>query len=69
MPEKLLRSGSDVLDDLAEQEGGYVASAMYGHGRAPTVRMSELRVGASLPDFFESQLLENRDHLPRAQNG
>jgi len=53
---------------LAEQEGGDVASAMDRNGRATTVRMPELLVGASLSDFLEAHLPENGDHLPEAQN-
>jgi len=37
VPEKLLRSRANVLDDLAEQEGGEVASAMHWNSRATTI--------------------------------
>jgi len=68
MPEKLLRSRANVFDDLAEQEGRDVASAMYWNSRAATVWMSELLVGTSLPDFLETHLLKDRNYLSRTQD-
>jgi len=68
VPEELLWRYSDVLDDLAEQEGGDVASAMHWDRRATAVRMFELLVGTSLPDLLETQLPENRDHFAGAQD-
>ncbi len=66
VPEELLWSRANVFDDLAEQEGGDVASAMHWNGRAATVWVPELLVGSSLSDLFETHLRKNRDHLPRS---
>jgi hypothetical protein len=69
VPEKLLRSRANVSDDLAEQEGGEVASAMHWNSRATTVWVPELLVGPSLANFFETHPLKDRDHLSRTQDG
>jgi hypothetical protein len=69
VPKKLVWSHTCVFDNLAEQEGGDVASAMNRHSRPATIRMLELFVGASLPDFFEPHSLQDRDHCSRTQNG
>jgi hypothetical protein len=69
VPEKLLRCRTYVLDDLAEQEGGDIASAMDRNGRAPSVWMSNLLVGASLSDFLEPHLHQDLDHRSRTQDG
>jgi hypothetical protein len=69
VPEKLIRSGSNVFDDLAEQERRDVAAAVGRNSRTPTVWMSELLVGTSLPDLLETHLLEDRDDLSRTQDG
>jgi hypothetical protein len=67
--EKLLRSRSNVLDDLAEQEGGDIASAMYRNSGPATVWVVELPVGTSLPYLFEPHSLEYRDNLSRSEDG
>ena len=69
VPEKLLRGHARVFDDLAEQEGGDVASAMYRNGRATTIWVPKLLVGTSLPYLFESHPLEYRDHLSGGEDG
>ena len=63
IPEKLLRGRSNVLDDLEEQEGSDIASAVYRNGRATAVRVSELLVRTSLSDLLETHVPENRDDL------
>jgi hypothetical protein len=44
VPEKVFRSRANVLDDLAEQEGGDIASAVHRNGRPSTVRVPKLLV-------------------------
>jgi hypothetical protein len=51
----------DVLGDLAEQYRGDVSASVERHGCAASIRMAELLVGASLPDFLETQSFEYSD--------
>jgi hypothetical protein len=44
VPEKVFRSRANVFDDLAEQEGGDIASAVHRNGRPSTVRVPKLLV-------------------------
>jgi len=67
VPEEFLWIHTRVFDDLAEQEGGDVASAMDGNGSFAAVRMPKLLVGTALPHSCESHPLKDRDHLSRSQ--
>ena len=53
VPEKFLRRRANVSDDLAEQKGGDIASAVHGYGRPSTVWVPKLLVRPSLSNLFE----------------
>ncbi len=69
MPEKLLRRRANVLDNLAEQEGGDIASAVHGYSRPSAIQVPKLLVRPSLPYLFEPHPLEYRDHFSRTEDG
>lgn len=68
VPKKLFRCRANVFDDLAEKEGGDIASAVHGDGRPATVWVPQLLMRSSLSYFFESHPLQYRDHLSRAED-
>ena len=68
MPKKLLRSRTNVLDDLAKQSRGNVTITMDRDCRSTPVRVVKLLVGASLPDLLEAHDAQDGDDLSRAKD-
>ena len=63
MPEELVRSQTDILDNLSEKDGREVATGMKGHGGTASVRMPVLHVGSALTHIHEAHRFQYPDHL------
>lgn len=67
VPEELFDLDVDVLEDLAEKRRRDVSPLVHRYRRAASIRMPELHVRSALPDLFETEAPQGRDHLPRLQ--
>jgi hypothetical protein len=68
MSQELLHRAAHVSDDLAEQVGGYVPTAMKRNRRSSPIRVPKLFVGAALTNLLEAKAAEDSHHLPRTQD-
>lgn len=66
LPEELLRSKADVLDDLPEESWRDVSAAMEWDSGLAAVGMSELFVGPTLADFIEAKGSEDCHYVSRS---
>jgi hypothetical protein len=55
LPQEFLDSQTDVFGDLAEENRGYISAFMERHGGIAAIRMAEVLVGTTLPDFREAK--------------
>ena len=66
--QELFDGKADILCDLPEQEGRYVAAGMKRHSRAPAIGMPILFVGTSLAYFDEAGIAQDCRYLTWLQN-
>lgn len=69
MAEEFLDGETDVAGDLPEQSRRDVAPRVEGNGRAPTVGMPVLPMGAALPDLFEAETHQQPFDLAGLEDG
>jgi hypothetical protein len=66
--EELFHRRADVADNLAKKKRRDVTSAVKRHGRAPTINVTKLLVGPSLPDLLEAHTVQDPDDFARAED-
>jgi hypothetical protein len=66
--QKLLDGCAHIPNNLAEKKWRDVSTTVNRHRRASTIGVTELLVGAPLPDLFKAESMEYRDHLARVED-